>query len=92
VQFSATDKNGVRSNKLMFVASMLMDGGLSFLVYKGLQKLFGQKEHDKNADVYSKGHYKDLNEYEQQQRKGQKPAYQPEHQQERSYNRSGARR
>jgi len=92
VQFSATDKNGVRSNKLMFVASMLMDGGLSFVLYKGLNYLFGDKKHHKDAGVYSKGYYKDQHELEQQARKGEKHAHQPDHQQERSYSRSGARR
>lgn len=92
VQFSATDKNGVRSNKLMFVASMLMDGGLSFFLYKGLNHLFGDKKHHKDAEAYSKGYHKDLNEMEQQERKGEKRAYQPDNQQERNYSRSGARR
>lgn len=92
VQFSATDKNGVRSNKLAFIASVLIDGGLSFALYHGLNYLFGEKQHRKDADEYSKGYYKDLNELEQQEQKGQKPAYQPENQEERSYSRSGARR
>jgi hypothetical protein len=92
VQFAATEKMGVRANKLAFIASVLMDGGLSYLLYRGLNKIWGDKKHDKNADVYSKGYYKDLNEYEQQQRKGEKPGQQPTNQQERSYSRTGARR
>ena len=92
VQFSATEKQGVRSNKLAFIASVLIDGGLSFALYHGLQYLFGEKQHRKDADEYSKGYYKDLNELEQQERKGEKQAYQPENQQERGYSRSGAKR
>jgi len=92
VQFSATDKNGVRSNKLMFIASMLMDGGLSFVLYKGLSHLFKDKQHDKNAAENSKGYHKDRREFEQQQRKGEKQPYQPAQQPERIYSRSGGRR
>lgn len=92
VQFSATEKNGVRSNKLAFIASAMVDGGLSFILYHALNHLFGDKKHSKNADEYSKGYYKDLNELEQQKRRGQRPADQPKHQQERNYSRSGARR
>jgi len=93
VQFSATDKNGIRANKLMLVASLLMDGGLSYILFKGLHWHFVDRKQQKNADVNSKGYYNDLNEYEkQQQRKDEKQSYQPGNQQERNYSRSGARR
>ena len=93
VQFSATDKNGIKANKLMIVASLLMDGGLSFMVFKGLHWYFVDRKQQKNNESYSKGYYKDLGEYEkQQQRKDDKQTYQPGNQQERNYSRSGARR
>jgi hypothetical protein len=93
VQFSATDKNGIKSNKLMLVASLLMDGGLSYMLFKGLHWHFVDRKQQKNAEAYSKGYHKDLGEYEnQQQSKTEKQSYQPENQQERNYNRSGARR
>ena len=95
VQFSATDKNGIKANKLMLVASLLMDGGLSFILFKALHWHFVDKKQKNSAETYSKGYYKDLGEYEkQQQSKNQKQgtAHQPENQQERSYSRSGARR
>jgi hypothetical protein len=91
VQFAATEKQGVRSNKLAFIASILIDGGLSFALYHGLNCLFGQKEHQKNAGVYSKGYYTDLEMLEQQDRFAQKPAVQPENQQNRSYTRTASR-
>ncbi len=92
VQFSAAEKQGVRSNKLAFVASVLIDGGLSFALYHGLHCLFGEKQHARDADVYSKGYYNDLDELDMQERKGEKPAYQQEKRQERSYSRSGVAR
>lgn len=95
VQFSATDKNGIKANKLMLVASLLMNGGLSFILFKALHWHFVDKKQQDINETYSKGYYKDLAEYEkQQQSKNQKqgPAYQPEQQHERSYSRSGGRR
>lgn len=93
VQFSATDKNGIKANKLMIVASLLMDGGLSFMVFKGLHWYFVDRKQQKSSETYSKGYYNDLGEYEkQQQRKNEKQSYQPGNQQERNYSRSGARR
>jgi len=58
-QFSAKDPNGIRSNKLHLVASLLIDGGLSYLLYKGLKALPGQK-HDKVSEDYSRGYYQAL--------------------------------
>jgi len=92
VQFAATEKQGARSNKIAFVASVLIDGGLSFALYHGLNYLFGEKKHDKDADAYCKGYYNDQNEYEQQERKAESVAYKPDQQEERSYTRSGGRR
>lgn len=58
-QFSATDPNGIRSNKLHLVASLLVDGGISFLLYKGLKALSGQT-HNKVSEDYSRGYYQAL--------------------------------
>lgn len=46
IQYSATDKQGIRSNRLALIASIIVDGGVSYLLYKGLHALFG-KEQDK---------------------------------------------
>jgi hypothetical protein len=91
VQYAATEPEGVRSNKLAFIASVLVDGGLSFALYHGLNYLFGQKQHDEDADVYSKSYYSDLDNLEQQERRGQPFAHQPDKQHSRTYTRSGSR-
>jgi len=88
IQYSATDKNGIRSNKLAFIASVLIDGGLSFALYHGLNALFGQKKHSEDADVYSKGYYEDL---EKMQNQEQQHKREPEKEYSRSYTRTGSR-
>jgi len=93
VQFSAKEKQGLRSNKLLLIASLVMDGGLTFALYHALKPLFGHKEHDKDATQNSKGYYSDLEEYQKQDRRetlSQKPeANKKEY--ERSYTRTGSR-
>lgn len=93
VQFAAKEKEGVRSNKLLLIASLFMDGGLTFAVYHALKPLFGQKEHDKNAKENSKGYYNDLEQYQKQDRR-ETMAKKPDSnnkEYERSYTRSGSR-
>jgi hypothetical protein len=48
IQYSGTEKQGIRSDKLALVASVLIDGGISYVLYKGLHALFGKKQ-DKEA-------------------------------------------
>jgi hypothetical protein len=66
-QFSATDKNGIRSDKLHLMLSILFDGGLTYALYKGLNALHGQKENKEKAGDFSKGYYQDLEKFKQQQ-------------------------
>lgn len=55
--FSATDTHGIRANKLALVASILIDGGLTYTVYKGLNMLFNQKRNEVEAAKLSPGYY-----------------------------------
>jgi len=55
--FSATDTHGIRANKLALVASILIDGGLTYVVYKGLNMLFNQKRNEVDAAKLSPGYY-----------------------------------
>lgn len=59
--------HGIRSNKLALVASVLIDGGLSYMVYKGLNALFNQKREQKTSDKLSPGYYQALKDIENQQ-------------------------
>ena len=58
-QFSAKDPKAIRSNKLHLIVSLLMDGGISYLLLKGLKALPGQ-QHDKVSQDYSRGYYQAL--------------------------------
>jgi hypothetical protein len=57
-RFTNTDSNGLRSNKLHLVVSLLLDGGMSYMLYKGLKAL-GPKE-PKVSEDYSRGYYNAL--------------------------------
>lgn len=85
VSFSATDHHGIRSNKLSLVASILIDGGLSYMVYKGLNALFNKKRDPKTAEKLSPGYYQALKDIENQH------GFVP-HQFSRSYTRGGSSR
>jgi hypothetical protein len=48
-QYTAVKKEGMRSNKLHLIASLIMDGGVSYLLYKMLHGLLGKKRDEKEA-------------------------------------------
>jgi hypothetical protein len=60
-RFSAVDPNGIRSNKLHLIASLLIDGGISYVLYQGLKAL-GKDE--KVSEEYSRGYYDALEDME----------------------------
>ncbi|GGH11903.1 DUF4099 domain-containing protein [Mucilaginibacter phyllosphaerae] len=64
--YSGTDLNGIRSNKLALIASIVIDGGLSYMVYKGLNALFGEKRDEKEAGTLSPGYYSTMADVEDQ--------------------------
>jgi len=55
-RYSATASEGMRSNRLHLIASLLIDGGLSYILYKGLKAMSNKKE-DKVSEDYSRGYY-----------------------------------
>jgi hypothetical protein len=59
IQYSATDKQGIRSDKLALVASVLIDGGISYVLYKGLHALFGKKQDEEAGSKYEQA-FKDF--------------------------------
>ncbi|MES2275020.1 MAG: DUF4099 domain-containing protein [Bacteroidota bacterium] len=64
--YSAVDHHGIRANKLALVASILMDGGLSYVVYKGLNALFNKKRDEKAAAKLSPGYHQAMKDVENQ--------------------------
>ncbi|MDB5145778.1 MAG: hypothetical protein JWQ66_4491 [Mucilaginibacter sp.] len=56
IQYSGTEKQGIRSDKLALIASVLIDGGVSYVVYKGLNYLFGKKAEKGNAHTVGRNY------------------------------------
>jgi hypothetical protein len=54
--YSGVDNHGIRSNKLALIASILIDGGLSYVLYKGLNTLFNKKRETKESESLSPGY------------------------------------
>nr|WP_294791039.1 DUF4099 domain-containing protein [uncultured Mucilaginibacter sp.] len=46
IQYSAKDKQAVRSDRLALIASVLIDGGVSYMLYKGLNALFNRPQRE----------------------------------------------
>jgi len=44
IQYSAKDKHVIRADKLALIASVLIDGGVSYILFKGLNALFNKKQ------------------------------------------------
>jgi hypothetical protein len=92
-QYSATDKHAIRSNKLALIASVLIDGGLSYILFKGLNHLFNKKRDEKAAAQNSKGYnlaYENMQAHDRVAKEGQKAS--PKEEQERGYTRTGRSR
>lgn len=50
-QYAGTEREGLRSNKIALIASIVIDGGLSFLLYQGLNALFNRKQDERSAKL-----------------------------------------
>jgi hypothetical protein len=65
--YSATDSKGVRSNKLALIASLLIDGGLTYIAYRALNAIFGHKRDGNEVQKLSAGYYNALRDMQEQQ-------------------------
>lgn len=63
-QLSLAAPKGLRSNKSGLVLSVLLDGGLSYLLITGVQKLLGKQS--KEDKVYSEGYLQAIKEVQKQ--------------------------
>ncbi len=63
-QLSPAVPKGLRSNKSGLVLSVLVDGGLSYLLITGVQKLLGKESQEKKA--YSEGYLQAIKEVQKQ--------------------------
>jgi len=55
--YSMKDQHGIRSNRLALIASIVIDGGMSYLLYKGLNALFNKKRDEAEAAKLSPGYH-----------------------------------
>jgi len=53
-QLSTSAPEGIRSNRTGLIVSVLLDGGLSYLLFTGISKLLGKKSSEQKA--YNKGY------------------------------------
>lgn len=58
-QFSSMDKKGMKSNRSGLVLSVLLDGGVSYLLYTGLKRMIGQKSNEEKS--YFQGYRDGIN-------------------------------
>jgi hypothetical protein len=67
IQASSTSAEGIRSNRLALVVSVLMDGGISYLLLLGLKALIGEKGMLAQTNEKNNGYEQAFKEYEKQQ-------------------------
>ena len=70
-QYTAVKKEGMRSNKLHLIASLIMDGGVSFMLYKLLHGLFARKRDEKQAAQLSPQYRDAFKEFQKWQKERQ---------------------
>lgn len=63
-QLSTIDKRGIRSNRNGLILSVVLDGGLSYLLITGIQRMLGKKT--KEEESYSQGYIDGLKEIKKQ--------------------------
>lgn len=70
-KYTGVDVNPVRSNKTALITSILLDGGMSYLMYQGIRSLMGDRQEQRD-ELYSVGYQKaldDMKAAEQQSKK-----------------------
>ncbi len=64
--YTAIDPQGLRANKIALIASVLIDGGLTYVLYRGLNALFNEQRDPDKESKLSAGYYHALNDMENQ--------------------------
>jgi hypothetical protein len=93
IEYAAREREGIRSNKVALIASIVLDGGISYLLYQGLNALFGKK-HDAASEQFSEGYrqaFTDMKAAENDPMEALKLAY-PDKEYSGGYGRSGTSR
>ncbi|MBW8323696.1 MAG: DUF3945 domain-containing protein [Prolixibacteraceae bacterium] len=57
IQASPTAKNNIKADRRILILSILVDGGISYLLYKGIQAIVQHRQmKSQNENLYSKGY------------------------------------
>lgn len=72
LQRRASSRSGVTSNREALMYSLILDGGISYLLLRSLRNLFGNKAAQK--DPYTEGYQKAMQDMQQWQRAKQTPS------------------
>lgn len=88
-QHRACERQGIRSDRAALLLSVLLDGGISYLLIRGIRSLIGKHEENRENEAYLKA----LAEIEQKlrQQAKTKPADEPEQQESRGYSKTRSR-
>lgn len=66
-QYSGTEKQGMRSDKLALIASILIDGGVSYLLYNGLNALVGNKNEENAKRGFGRNYHAAVQDMQKQE-------------------------
>ena len=67
IQYAAQEAQGMRSDKLHMIASILIDGGISYVIYKAMHALWGQKHDPKKENNVGKNYQEAFEKYKRQE-------------------------
>jgi len=67
IQYAATEKQGMRSDKLHLIASIVIDGGISYVFYKAMHALWGQRYDKDQTNELGKKYSEAFQKFQQQQ-------------------------
>ena len=67
-QYAGKDPQGIRADRLMLIASIVVDGGLSYLLFKGLKALAGKERDETQAQKQSPGFQSAFQDMQDEQR------------------------
>ncbi|RZK42640.1 MAG: DUF4099 domain-containing protein [Pedobacter sp.] len=69
-RFAAAEKESIRANRIALIASIILDGGISYLVYHSLKNLSGGKNQNVESERLSEGYSTALQDFHDQLENG----------------------
>jgi hypothetical protein len=66
-RYTGVDQNAIRANRLALIASLLTDGGITYMLLQGLKALDGLRNNSPESVAFSKGYYKSIEDMKNQE-------------------------